>query len=60
MKNLISILLITSAVLCFTFNTVNAQKVYKVKYESQADIKVYVVKYESQCDLTCDSLETPN
>ena len=28
-----------------------AQKVYKVKYESQADLKVYIVKYESQCDL---------
>jgi hypothetical protein len=29
----------------------SAQKVYKVKYESQADIKVYIVDYESQCDL---------
>ena len=28
-----------------------AQKVFKVKYESQADLKVYIVKYESQCDL---------
>jgi hypothetical protein len=28
-----------------------AQKVYSVKYSSQADIKVYVVNYESQCDL---------
>jgi hypothetical protein len=27
------------------------QKVFKVKYESQADLKVYVVEYESQCDL---------
>ncbi len=27
------------------------QKVFRVEYESQADIKVYVVEYESQCDL---------
>ncbi len=27
------------------------QKVFKVGYESQADLKVFVVKYESQCDL---------
>ncbi|MFH0757733.1 MAG: DUF6150 family protein [Bacteroidota bacterium] len=29
----------------------HGQKVYKVKYESQADKKVYFVKYESQADL---------
>jgi len=29
----------------------NAQTVYSVKYESQADVKVYVVEYESQADL---------
>lgn len=29
----------------------HGQKVFKVKYESQADLKVYVVEYESQCDL---------
>ena len=28
-----------------------AQKMFKVDYESQADIKVYVVSYESQADL---------
>lgn len=28
-----------------------AQKVFKVQYESQADIKVYSVQYESQADL---------
>ena len=28
-----------------------AQKVFKVKYESQADLKVFPVNYESQCDL---------
>jgi len=35
----------------FICNFANAQKVYKVKYESQADIKVYIVDYESQADL---------
>lgn len=34
-----------------------AQKVYEVKYESQADIKVYVVKYKSQCDLKVYKVE---
>lgn len=29
----------------------NAQKVFSVKYASQADVKVFVVKYESQADL---------
>ena len=29
----------------------NAQKIYSVQYESQAEIKVFVVKYESQADL---------
>ena len=29
----------------------NAQKIYSVDYESQADVKVFVVDYESQCDL---------
>ena len=33
------------------FQMVNAQKVYSVKYESQANVKVYVVNYESQADL---------
>jgi hypothetical protein len=28
-----------------------AQKVYKVDYASQADLKVFIVDYESQCDL---------
>ena len=28
-----------------------SQKIYKAKYESQADIKVFIVNYESQCDL---------
>ncbi|MFZ5942415.1 MAG: DUF6150 family protein [Bacteroidota bacterium] len=29
----------------------NAQKVFRVAYESQADITVFAVEYESQCDL---------
>ncbi|MCK4989064.1 MAG: hypothetical protein KAS29_01205, partial [Bacteroidales bacterium] len=28
-----------------------AQKVFRVDYKSQADLKVFVVEYESQCDL---------
>lgn len=51
MKKLLSILTVTVIAFLFSTTNVNAQKVYKVKYESQADIKVYVVKYESQCDL---------
>ena len=43
-------LLFLSAILLF-LGTTNAQKVYSVKYESQADVKVFVVKYESQADL---------
>jgi hypothetical protein len=30
---------------------VEAQTIFKVKYESQADLKVYMVEYESQADL---------
>jgi len=37
--------------LCFTVFTINAQKIYKVKYESQADVKVYAEQSESQADL---------
>ena len=32
-------------------NVVMGQKIYSVKYESQAQVKVFVVKYESQADL---------
>ena len=39
------------AFVLFTFSAVNAQKVYSVDYESQADVKVFVVQYESQADL---------
>jgi hypothetical protein len=34
---------------CFTYG--QAQKVYSVDYENQADVKVFVVKYENQADL---------
>ena len=51
MKKLASILTITIVAFIFSINTTSAQKIYKVKYESQADIKVYIVDYESQCDL---------
>lgn len=37
--------------LLFSTLSLEAQKIYKVKYESQADIKVYIVDYESQADL---------
>ena len=43
-------LLVLSSILLL-LGTTNAQKVYSVKYESQADVKVFVVKYESQADL---------
>lgn len=39
------------AINIFGLEATISQKVYGVKYESQADIKIYVVKYESQCDL---------
>jgi hypothetical protein len=35
----------------------NAQKVYPVKYSSNADVKVFVVKYESQADLLVYSVK---
>ncbi len=48
----IKTIMICLIITCF-FNAknINAQKVYKVDYESQADLKIYVVNYESQCDL---------
>jgi hypothetical protein len=36
--------------LCISFIS-NAQKVFAVQYENQADVKVFVVKYENQADL---------
>ena len=34
--------------LALSFQMVNAQKIYKVSYGSQADLKIYIVNYESQ------------
>lgn len=42
--------LLCSLALCIPLSAFS-QKVYSVKYESQADVKVYVVDNESQCDL---------
>jgi hypothetical protein len=43
--------ILTMLILLTGFAIVNAQKVYSVQYENQADIKVFVVKYENQADL---------
>ena len=43
--------LLTFAIIFFVATTINAQKVFSVDYESQADLKVFVVDYESQADL---------
>ncbi len=42
MKYLISVYLLLIPLM------LQGQKVHKVKYESQADLKIYIVKYESQ------------
>jgi len=44
-------LLVLSTFLLLSVVGLNAQTVYSVKYESQADVKVFVVEYESQADL---------
>ena len=49
-KNILFKSIIVIGLLLISFGS-NAQKVAKVKYASQADIKVYIVDYESQCDL---------
>ena len=43
----------TGLILCLLLMPLilHAQRVYKVEYESQADLKVFIVEYESQCDL---------
>ena len=38
------------AILVISMQT-NAQKIFSVDYESQADLKVFVVKYESQANV---------
>ena len=39
---------ITFIILAFVTFASNAQKVFAVQYENQADVKVFVVKYENQ------------
>ena len=43
--------LLILAILLLTNGVANAQKVYSVDYETQADVKIFVVKYENQADL---------
>jgi hypothetical protein len=43
--------LLITAILAFSIGLVNAQKVFSVQYESQADVKVFVVDHESEADL---------
>jgi hypothetical protein len=40
-----------SLILFVSVQYISAQKVFSVKYSSQADVKVFVVNYESQADL---------
>ena len=47
MKQVLLVFMLTTA---FATSS-HAQKVFSVKYQSQADVKVFVVKYESQADL---------
>jgi hypothetical protein len=44
-------LLLIALLAVFFANNISAQKVFSVKYSSQADLKVFVVNYESQADL---------
>ncbi len=50
-KNTMLKTILVSSILIILGGAAHAQKVYKVAYESQADVKLYAVKYESQCDL---------
>ena len=43
--------LLIFATMLFTINFANAQKVYSVGHDSQAEIKVFVVGHDSQADL---------
>ena len=38
-------------ILLFICFSIHSQKIFSVKYSSQADVKVFVVDYESQADL---------
>ena len=39
---------LTLAAMTFIFSAANAQKVFSVNYENQADVKIYFVQYENQ------------
>ena len=56
MKHFIMLLLILGGMP----NSSTAQKIFAVKYASQADIKVFVVKYESQADLLVYKVSYPS
>ena len=43
--------LVILVTLLLTIKVANAQKIYSVEYENQADVKVFVVSYENQADL---------
>ena len=47
MKSLLAVLVMVM----YSSFSLQGQKVFKVKYESQADKKLYFVEYESQADL---------
>jgi hypothetical protein len=46
--------------LIISINSVNAQKVFTVEYENQADVKVFVVKYENQADINIFKVKYEN
>ena len=41
---------LTIVIVLFISAQIDAQKVFSVDYQSQADVKVFVVKYSSQAD----------
>ncbi|HEY5124164.1 MAG TPA: hypothetical protein VIK14_10560 [Ignavibacteria bacterium] len=47
MKKLLILLVIVFTGFLFT-GKINAQKIFSVQYESQADVKVFAVDYESR------------
>ena len=44
----------------FAFSAANAQKVFSVEYENQANVKVFVVDYENQADLKVFKVQYEN
>ena len=52
LRSLIQIMRYILSLILFLFvQNISAQKVFSVKYSSNADVKVFVVDYESQADL---------